>query len=151
MTMPSLSHREGPAHRAEQVRRVLEACGRLGPGGEAIDDAALLAQHPELMPELADELRKLRFIEDARRLALQAPPAPEQEGPPVAPAGAALSSGPESPGDLLECLLIPDYDLLRPIGAGAFGQVWLARNRLDGSFVAIKVIPTSRPVELEGI
>src|SRR5262249_37811527 len=25
------------------------------------------------------------------------------------------------------------------------------RNRLDGSFVAIKVIPTSRPVELEGI
>src|SRR5438034_4178448 len=49
--------------------------------------------------------------------------------------------------------LIPDYDLLRPIGHGAYGEVWLARN-LTGSFVALKVVSRAafdhdRPFERE--
>jgi serine/threonine protein kinase len=34
---------------------------------------------------------------------------------------------------------IPEYELLRPIGRGAYGEVWLARN-LTGSFVALKIV-----------
>ena len=34
---------------------------------------------------------------------------------------------------------IPDYELLRPIGRGAYGEVWLARN-VTGSWVALKVV-----------
>ena len=34
---------------------------------------------------------------------------------------------------------IPDHELLRPIGEGSFGQVWLARN-IMGTFRAIKVV-----------
>jgi len=34
---------------------------------------------------------------------------------------------------------IPDYTLLRPIGTGAYGQVWLAQNVL-GSYRAVKIV-----------
>ncbi|MBN2578739.1 MAG: serine/threonine protein kinase [Pirellulales bacterium] len=39
---------------------------------------------------------------------------------------------------------IPDFELLRPIGRGGFGRVWLARNRTTGHLRAVKVIPLHR-------
>jgi serine/threonine protein kinase len=36
---------------------------------------------------------------------------------------------------------IPDYELIRPIGEGGFGRVWMATNRITGHLRAIKVIP----------
>ena len=38
---------------------------------------------------------------------------------------------------------IPDLELVRKIGSGAYGQVWLARNRVTGHLVAVKVVPLS--------
>lgn len=35
---------------------------------------------------------------------------------------------------------IPDFVLIREIGRGAFGQVWLARNRATGALRAVKLI-----------
>jgi eukaryotic-like serine/threonine-protein kinase len=35
----------------------------------------------------------------------------------------------------------PDFDFVRPIGEGGFGQVWLAINRTTGQPRAVKVIP----------
>lgn len=35
---------------------------------------------------------------------------------------------------------IPDFDLLRPIGRGGFGEVWLARNRTTAHLRAIKIV-----------
>lgn len=35
---------------------------------------------------------------------------------------------------------IPDFDMIRPIGRGGFGEVWLAANRTTGHLRAIKVI-----------
>ncbi len=39
---------------------------------------------------------------------------------------------------------LPDFELLRPIGRGGFGQVWLAKNRATGQLRAVKVIPLHR-------
>ena len=36
---------------------------------------------------------------------------------------------------------VPDFDLIRPVGSGGFGQVWLATNRTTGHLRAIKLIP----------
>src|ERR1044071_10163644 len=49
--------------------------------------------------------------------------------------------------------VIPDHTLLRPIGRGAYGEVWLARNVM-GSFRAVKIIwrrqfDSQRPYERE--
>jgi len=40
---------------------------------------------------------------------------------------------------VLEALHIPDFELLRPIGRGSYGEVWLARNIL-GTYRAVKII-----------
>jgi len=35
---------------------------------------------------------------------------------------------------------VPDYDLLRRIGGGAYGEVWLARSRATGALRAAKIV-----------
>lgn len=46
---------------------------------------------------------------------------------------------------------VPDYELIRKIGSGAFGQVWIARNRHDRGFCAVKVVCRWTDVELSGV
>jgi serine/threonine protein kinase len=40
---------------------------------------------------------------------------------------------------------VPDFEFIRPIGQGGFGQVWLATNRATGHLRAVKVIPLGSP------
>jgi eukaryotic-like serine/threonine-protein kinase len=39
---------------------------------------------------------------------------------------------------------LPDYNLIRPIGEGGFGRVWLAANQTTGRLLAVKLIPLKR-------
>jgi serine/threonine protein kinase len=39
---------------------------------------------------------------------------------------------------------VPDFELVRPIGEGGFGRVWLATNQTTGHLRAVKVIPLRR-------
>lgn len=53
---------------------------------------------------------------------------------------ANIASDSDSPVNDPRVPELPDVDLLRKIGQGAFGQVWLARNRTTGQLCAVKVI-----------
>lgn len=69
-------------------------------------------------------------------------PAPGSAGPALAPASAAWVA-PErtvilpEPDDLVPS--VPDHEMLRPIGKGAYGEVWLARD-IIGSYHAVKIV-----------
>jgi serine/threonine protein kinase/cytochrome c-type biogenesis protein CcmH/NrfG len=36
--------------------------------------------------------------------------------------------------------IVPDYELIRRIGSGAYGEVWLARSKATGAFRAAKIV-----------
>src|ERR1043166_6937525 len=62
-------------------------------------------------------------------------------------------TGGGSSAELSERPQIPDHKLLRPIGGGSYGEVWLAKNVM-GSFRAVKVVyrktfESERPYERE--
>ena len=64
-------------------------------------------------------------------------PAPADPGLPPVEDSATLPASARRPPP------VPDYELLRRIGSGSYGDVWLARNVL-GQFRAVKVVYRSR-------
>lgn len=44
---------------------------------------------------------------------------------------------------------VPDFELIRPIGRGGFGEVWLATNRTTGHLRAIKIISLQGPDQVD--
>jgi serine/threonine protein kinase len=54
-------------------------------------------------------------------------------------------TGPFSTSDGPVPLEVPGFDLVRPIGKGGFGEVWLATNHATGRLRAVKVIAAARP------
>jgi serine/threonine protein kinase len=62
-----------------------------------------------------------------------------------------MSSSPEqtAPNEARRTPEVPGFELLRPIGSGGFGEVWLARNRTTGQVRAVKLVPL-RPAGTPG-
>jgi len=98
--------------------------------------ARRFAKRQEEMAGLAQELRAAVVHSDPagdstvpsgkRPLAVPAPPAPP---------------------------VLPDYDLIKFLGKGGFGQVWLGRQRVTGMYCAVKIVPQGEvgEIEIEGI
>src|SRR5688572_13133689 len=82
--------------RAELIRRVVDDAIARRTRGEELSDESLCQENPELLPELAEELRKLRLIEQAR---LQSQQPPLKESPAVLETAAYVPAGDnKSPG-----------------------------------------------------
>src|SRR3954469_1430450 len=69
---------DGTMPRLAQIQAVLHEHKCRRAAGDSMTDATLMAAHPELMPELAAELRKLRIIAAAREKAM-APPTDDSD------------------------------------------------------------------------
>lgn len=107
--------------------------------GKRIPDSEVIRENVDLQPELQSELRKLALLE---RAFVQAESSLER--------GNDDSASRLLP-DIVHPLEIPDYELLRPIGLGSFGIVWLAQNRHDNQRYAVKTLHDGEETELNGI
>lgn len=133
-------------NRTSKIREVLtEHLQRRG--SNAMTDDELAEKYPELMPELLQELKKLKLIDQARERARYQDLSTDG-GQHDQLSTETLNEGASDPP--LDAQ-VPDYDLLRRIGKGGFGEVWLGHHRLHGEYVAVKIIPKHCLVELEGI
>src|SRR5262245_58128077 len=66
---PRRADSDTPDERLQRIRQVIDACLVQRATGNSLSDAALIAQYPELMPELDDHLNGVRLIARARERA----------------------------------------------------------------------------------
>ncbi len=88
---------------------------------------------------------------------------PERVDPPVSDKTTTLSNLPDvsasggSPANAKQALpaappvSVPNHELIRCLGAGGFGQVWLAKHTLTEHHRACKLIPADKALELDGL
>jgi hypothetical protein len=57
------------SERAQRIQRIVDECIARSASGQVVSYEEVVAVHPELMPELGEELRKLALINQACRRA----------------------------------------------------------------------------------
>jgi hypothetical protein len=60
------------SERAQRIQRIVDECIARQVSGQAISYQKLIAEHPDLMPELGEALHKLELIDRARQRAREA-------------------------------------------------------------------------------
>jgi serine/threonine protein kinase/Tfp pilus assembly protein PilF len=118
--------------RAEQVREVVRGYLRERRTGSAPHENELIARHPELAPELAQELCKLRLIDQSRKQA-ETTAGPSDPSPPTA-------AHREAPDTQAIAHAIAGYEIIRQVHRGGQGVVYEAVQQATHRRVAIKVM-----------
>jgi WD40 repeat protein len=137
-----------------RVRQITDDVLRRRQEGELLTDEAILAAHPELGDALAAGLKRLRFVAIARAAGERARGAatftircPQCSGSVSAPIESRLNPirCPECGNAVLPGSeqrvprQIAHFRLLRPLGAGGFGEVWEAYDNKLERRVAVKL------------
>ena len=110
---------------------------------EMLGESPVFQDYLDRFPRLADDLKQLvKFERFTGALPWFPMSVVESEGNAEKPSLLAKDHSASA---------IPDYDLVCRIGSGAFGQVWLARNRHDHGYCAVKIIVSHADIELDGV
>ncbi len=158
MTEPLKKTATEKPRRSESIRAVINDLIVRRAAGETVTDESLIEQHPNLMPELADELRNLRIVECAEQDAQSTNEGLRIRCPhchnPVELVDDASLSEVVCPSCGSQFSLVDDADrtfqarsqqtighfqLLDKVGMGAFGSVWSARDTELDRKVAVKI------------
>ena len=121
--MPQPQQGTEVAERSERARQVIDDYLRRRAAGETVDCGHIASAHPELMPELGSEFRKLQLIERAHVRADGVDKLERDRTP--------SGSSPDS---------FPGYDVIRRISRGGQGVVYQAVDKRSKREVAIKVM-----------
>ncbi len=128
--MTSDIHSANDTDRRDRITAVVDGVVLRRSGGCALSDQQVIADHPDLMPELAERLRTLGRIEVAQRYAESAERASGSRG-----SGSAGDTATQIAADA-----IPGFELTGKVHRGAQGVVYRAIQTATGRDVAIKVI-----------
>lgn len=128
------------ASRRKELAKVVEDVVSRRSLGENLPDSVVLAQRPDLQPELQDELAALRAIQRTFLAAQKAGPTPVRVPHDSDPLAARLPGHPQPDPQRLPSEPIPGYTVIAEASSGGQGAVFRARQETTGKTVAIKVI-----------
>lgn len=113
--------------RKQAIARLISGLMKNGAGKE-LDESAIIAAHPDLMPELQIALRRVRrTLAEETALIVAATAIP--------PAGGSAAGAPEQPA-----VQVSGYSIERELGRGGQAVVYLAVQQNTGRKVAIKIM-----------
>jgi serine/threonine protein kinase len=124
---------EGAANRAKLLARLVNDVRAARAAGKSADDELIISAHPELMPELREELQKLAKPQVGRSTRVA-----RSDSFPMDPSATRLP-GSDAPIANVPSVEVPGYNILKELGRGGQAVVFLALQLSTGRKVAVKV------------
>jgi len=116
----------------------------------------ILSEHQDLMPEIELEFQKLEKINAAVHGGslideFSATQDWEKNTMPQSGSVGTVNSNQSGLSSINPSANVPNYQLLRCVGRGGFGEVWLARNVVTEDYHAVKLLAEQCSLEIEGV